>query len=152
MTTVQRFPPQHAKINNVLDKNDPQARIEWCPWCGNTAWVELAGTVTIGQETYERGCAPCRGCTLGQKVYTANMQRGRYFEAYTEEDVDPDAIPVNPKAQTVRRNVQRPRLALVEPPRRDTPIAELAPPPPVGDTGDTEPYEGDEPEPPRADG
>jgi hypothetical protein len=132
-----------------MDKNDPAARLEWCPWCGDTAWVELLGTIRVGHVTYGVGAAPCRGCKLGLRVYEANVRRGRYFENYTEADVDPSALPVSPTARVVGHRIQKPRLALIEPPRTrpEPPIDEIAAGEPLL-LEEAPPYDGDEPPPP----
>jgi hypothetical protein len=53
-----------VKVSNV--DNPLEA---WCSMCGNTGWVELAGTVRALGVTYSRGMAPCRWCQLGVKRF-----------------------------------------------------------------------------------
>lgn len=43
---------------------------EWCDACGNSGWVELAGTTRVHGVTYSRGMAPCKWCELGWNRWT----------------------------------------------------------------------------------
>lgn len=59
MTTT----PQRQKVRNITGRP-----LERCAACVD-GWVELAGSETIGGETYTRGWAPCKWCELGVKRY-----------------------------------------------------------------------------------
>lgn len=87
----------------------------WCPDCGNSGWVELAGTTTQHGITYSRGMAPCKWCELGRRRYEAATRKStkgdphrpwRPLEDFTRDDVLPvgerDPRPAKAKEPLVR--------------------------------------------------
>lgn len=51
-----------------MTKTKNVSAAEHCAACVD-GWVELAGTTTIGGETYTHGMAPCKWCELGDRRY-----------------------------------------------------------------------------------
>jgi hypothetical protein len=66
---------------------------EVCEMCHNEVYVQLLGTVRVGNQTYERGAAPCKWCQLGLRAYTrlirgASPATKELWDSYGLDDVE----------------------------------------------------------------
>jgi hypothetical protein len=87
--------PAPTKIKNVTGRDHCAACID--------GWVELAGTVTIGDQTYTRGMAPCKWCELGLARWTRHPELAQDFDG---SDIVPPGVPgrrCSPPAELLER-------------------------------------------------
>lgn len=85
-----------------MEKQRNQTGREHCGACDDTGWVELAGTVTVGQTTYTRGMAPCKWCELGVARFMRHPDLESDFDADEIVVPDPQGPPFVPDTAFLR--------------------------------------------------